>query len=203
MKYKYAFLYPIVLSLFISYTVLIINGGKMRMDTGIIVGLIAVAGSLIGLIIQFKKDSNTIGTVKSDTSEIKPKIANIDENSRKSRDILIEDVKPSIDKLYDQQTNFEKNLSKIDYVVKEFEYQDRLKKEYSSGFNKDILTTGIDAVYERNAMLENQLREKKIEISELINKVRLLNAEKQSLEQQLEEYKESIERDDFNHKMRF
>lgn len=202
MKYKYAFLYPIVLSLFISYTVLIINGGKMRMDTGIIVGLIAVAGSLIGLIIQFKKDSNTIGTVKSDTSEIKPKIANIDENTRKSRDILIEDVKPSIDKLYDQQTNFEKNLSKIDYVVKEFEYQDRLKKEYSSGFNKDILTTGIDAVYERNAMLENQLREKKIEISELTNKVRLLNAEKQSLEQQLEEYKEMIGRDDFNHEMR-
>lgn len=189
----------IFFSQFIAYVILFMNkdDGGEHMETG----LWAVAVAVIGLVgstwyqyIASKKDIKPLSGIQATTSEMKPRIENIDENTKKSRDVLIEDVKPEIFNIQRKQSDINDQMKKIDYVVKEFEYQTRLKEKYSTGFNKEVLTAGIDSIYERNAILERTLHEKEQTISEMTVSLRKLKEENEELHEQIIQYEMDYQR---------
>ena len=167
------------------------NDGGMNMEAGLWAVVLAIIGLIGSTWYQYaasKRDIKPLSGIQSHTSEMKPRIENIDDNTKKSRDILVKKIKPGINDIQRQQDSFGDQLKKIDYVVKEFEYQNRLKNEYSKEINKDILTAGINMVYEKNAMLEKTLHEKEQKIYDMTVKLQMLKSENQELQHQISEY---------------
>ena len=74
---------PLIIGL-ITALVVIYKGENNIMTNyiGLIIALITVAGSILANFFQYRKDSNTIGTVKSDTSNMLPKVDTINENTK-------------------------------------------------------------------------------------------------------------------------
>lgn len=186
------YLFPIIFSQIIAYVILVMNNdGGMNMEAGLWAVVLAIIGLIGSTWYQYaasKRDIKPLSGIQSHTSEMKPRIENIDDNTKKSRDILVKKIKPGINDIQRQQDSFGDQLKKIDYVVKEFEYQNRLKNEYSKEINKDILTAGINMVYEKNAMLEKTLHEKEQKIYDMTVKLQMLKSENQELQHQISEY---------------
>lgn len=162
----------------ISYLIYIFfqKGGK-AMDIGgqhvdiasivaIVIALLSIAGGIWIQILQFKKDSGKIADVKSDTSEIKPKTANIDDNVKKIRDDVIEIIKPNI-------VNIAKSSDGINVLVNELEFQKRLKSEFSTNIeNKDYFISGLEKLYEENAELKRKVKDLEYKLEIEVNKNR-------------------------------
>lgn len=129
------------------------NGVIITAAVAIVVALIGVASGVWIQIIQFKKDSNTIGSVKADTSEIKPKTTEIREDVKEIRSDVIRTVVPGM-------KTVEQSVQSINSLMDELKYQKRIKEEVSSNIgSKDYLLNGIETVYEVNAGLMNQVKE--------------------------------------------
>jgi len=131
----------------------------------ITVALIGVAANLFILFLQFKKDSNRIGEVKADTSEMKPRVSNTDENVKKIRDEVVEKLVPGM-RASDQAGS--KLLDHVGKLVEELEFQKRLKSELSGTLSTpEYLLEGINSIYEDNALLNQTIKEKDKRIREL------------------------------------
>lgn len=119
------------------------------------VALISVAGSLILHFISYKKDSNTIGKVKEDTATLLPEVKNIDENTKKIREQVTEQVLPSLSQISETKKG-------VVELVDELKYQKRLKQETSPYIqNMDIFISGIKNIYDENARLLSELKEER------------------------------------------
>ena len=121
----------------------------------IVVALFGVAGALLAQLYQFKKDSNTIGSVKSDTTGMVPVLNSIEKNTDKLRDKVIEQIAPE---LQQHHRDSQKMSDEVSLLVDELNYQKRIRAE-SSGQNRDVVVAEIDGVYRENAALKEQLDE--------------------------------------------
>lgn len=157
--------------------------GASNMSTAeviaICVALISVAGGIWAQVVQFKKDSGTISNIKSDTSEIKPTVNNIDKNVEKVKDEVIEKVVPKMSR-----------LEGIDLLVEDYKYREKLKNEKSVNCSKDILQGSIDLLFAENARLTNEVKVERERNFELEAENRILKDKLRSYER-----KRDIDRD--------
>lgn len=160
---------------FIIAEIIVYTGGDSMSGNaiGVIVALIAVAGNLLVLYFQFKKDSNKIGEVKADTSGMKPQVSNIDENVKKVKDEVVEKLVPGIGNV---EKSGDKLLTDVGKLVTELEFQKRLKSELSGALaTPEYLLEGINSIYEDNASLNRIVKEKERRIRELARENRELS----------------------------
>lgn len=155
----------IIITLIISY--LVLYREDFSMQTGIIalvVAIIGVIGAILANFFQYKKDSNTIGTVKQDTALILPKAKNIERDTRETHNLLIGTLDAKIDKLVTGN-------DKIDFIFDEINYKKRLESEYAGVVEKDRVVASVDKIFEDNANLQIRLKELEIENKVLVEKV--------------------------------
>ena len=138
----------------------------------ITVALITVAGSILANFFQYRKDSNTIGAVKSDTSNMLPKVDTINENTKEINKYIADDVK----------------------------FRQRLSSEYKGVTTRDTLISGIDEVYTNNSVLQEIIKEKDKSILEFSRSIKsmkqeneLLNKENINLKSQIRKLEEEKE----------
>lgn len=154
------------------------------MDTAgwisITVALIAVASGIWMQIIQFKKDgqridgvNKTTADVKSDTSEIKPKVSNIEELSKQISHDIVRTILPQMNHV----GRIEESVGKLleGYLV-EKEMKSRVSASVS---NPDYFLGGIQTLYEINAGYNQQ-------IQKLTNDNRFLQNENEGLRKEVE-----------------
>ncbi|WOO35749.1 hypothetical protein R2R35_18385 [Anaerocolumna sp. AGMB13020] len=169
---------PIIIGFILC--LILLYGGKESMNNGywaLVVALISVAGTLVAHLISFRKDSNKIGSVKEDTSKMTPQVNNIDENTKKIRDQVIEQIIPSINQFKDSRIG-------ISELVEDLRYQKRLKQETLPYVNNmDTFISGIKNVYDVNARLAFELKEER-------EKTQFLTLENNQLKAELYKYKE-------------
>lgn len=154
----------IIITLIISY--LVLYGEDFSMQTGIIalvVAIIGVIGAILANFFQYKKDSNTIGTVKQDTALILPKAENIERDTRETHNLLIGTLDAKIDKLVTGN-------DKIDFIFDEINYKKRLESEYAGVVEKDRVVASVDKIFKDNANLQIKLKEYEIENKMLVEK---------------------------------
>lgn len=154
----------IIITLIISY--LVLYGEDFSMQTDIIallVAIIGVIGAILANFFQYKKDSNTIGTVKQDTALILPKAENIERDTRETHNLLIGNLDAKIDKLITGK-------DKIDFIFDEINYKKRLESEYKGVVEKDRVVASVDKIFEDNANLQIKLKELEIENKMLMEK---------------------------------
>ena len=209
MKNKNLFLadIPIIMGVIIAEYIVFSKKGNLTMDNiGVIVALIGVAGTLTAHFFQFKKDSNKISEVKSDTSNMLPKVDNIAEKTTDIRGYIADDIKPSLQTIVSkQEINNATNLqvsSDIREVLEDVKYRKRLSEEYNGMLNRDTMISGIDEIYSTNAALKNKIKELREKERELSIKLRSTEQkldetieQKVLLQQKLAEYEKNTERE--------
>lgn len=154
----------IMISLSISFFV--IGGSKMDAGSlGIVIALIGVFGALCTGILTLFKDFKKSEDVRQDTGDMKPRVQRIEEDSKKTVSVLVENINPSIKKISEISGG---NADDLRILVEELNYQKRLKNESSGdkGYQKDRTINHINQLFEENVMLANQLKEKEIELSQ-------------------------------------
>ncbi|MGE9896290.1 hypothetical protein ACQQ97_05215 [Anaerovoracaceae bacterium SGI.195] len=154
----------IIITLIISYLVLYGEDFSMQTDIiALVVAIIGVIGAILANFFQYKKDSNTIGTVKQDTALILPKAENIERDTRETHNLLIGKLDAEIDKLITGK-------DKIDFIFDEINYKKRLESEYKGVVEKDRVVASVDKIFEDNANLQIKLKELEIENKMLMEK---------------------------------
>lgn len=168
--------------------------GGYKMDKGIIitsaVAIVVAIISLIGTIISntkaLKRDTknaflqgdetrSAIKDVKADTSDVKPKIDNINKNTDKIRDEVVEKIIPSL-------TGFKEASAKINDIHKDMEYKQKLKNDVSPTlYDKDKFLTGIERLYEDNAKLVSENYNLKAQLTESEVRIKVLESENKQL----------------------
>lgn len=137
------------------------DGGGINMDKtnaiAIVVALIGVLGSIVVDLIRSKRQSDKIkdgvNDISQDTKDIKPRTQNIEKNTEKIRDSVVEKLVPNLRVISAMS-------SKIDNIHSEVEYQKRIKSEISVNLtDKDYFVGGIENLYEKIGQLEHQNRE--------------------------------------------
>ena len=165
------------------------NRGEMGMSTAeviaICVALISVAGGIWTQVIQFKKDSGTMNSIKSDTSEIKPTTNNIEKNVKKVRDEVIEKMIPQMSK-----------LEGIDLLVEDYRYREKIKSENSLILNENQLKGSIESIFEHNAALTQKLQQINEENTMLKIRNENLEYENKDLKVRLRVYEREHDRDE-------
>ncbi|MDO4542621.1 MAG: hypothetical protein Q4C00_07335 [Bacillota bacterium] len=144
----------------------------------IAVAIIGVAGGIWQEIVLLKKDGKTLNDVKSDTSEMKPEVANIDSTTKKidGRLETLSDKIPPKDGVLE--------------LVEDLHFRKRLLDRISVNVESpDFLVAGIQNVYERNNALEKENRE-------LRETVKMQSCTIKSLNSKIEEYKAQIQEDE-------
>lgn len=161
-----------------------IEGKSNGMSTGgavaIVVALIGVIGSVLVQWYQFKKDSNTIGEVKSDTGEMKPTVNAIDKNVNKITDNVVEKIVPTMDCL---NRFSEDSSSALKELVDNLHYQKRLMGETSFSIDRDYFMSGIEKLYEENARLSAETKRLTLENARLRSENHYLRAAAQHLDE--------------------
>lgn len=160
------FFIPVIISMVIAEIILLLSSDPdiiqeetIIVDAGmiaLIVAVIGVAGGIWAQLVQFKRDSNRLNgfgrnivDVKSDTDIMKPEISHIDENVKKIRDKVIENIVPDLAK-----------LDGVTTLVDAYKVDKALKERYSPALtNIDVLKGSIELVYERNSVLEAKCNE--------------------------------------------
>lgn len=141
----------------------------------ILAALIGAITTIIIAIIQAKKHGSLVINVKEDTGTMRPKIDNIDKNTEKIKDKVIETIVPQIDQL-------SKTSEKIDFIENDVRYRQRLQSDVSINLtNKDYLIGGIESVYERNGTLENENRVLKRKLFDAQEEIERLKKKNQDL----------------------
>lgn len=128
----------------------------------IVGSLIGVAGAIVINYFQLRRDGKTIDGISSNTSEIRPTVKNINNNTEKTNKVIFESITPLLSKI-------EERNSKIDSIAAEVEYQKRLKSDFStSASGKEVLIAGIQTVFEENARLNLQHKSDEEKIATLL-----------------------------------
>lgn len=155
----------IIITIIISFIVLYEENLSMQTAMiAIVVSIIGVIGAILANFFQYKKDSNTIATVKQDTALMLPKAENIERDTRETHNLLIGKLDAKIDKLVTGN-------DKIDFIFDEINYKKRLESEYAGVVEKDRVVASVDKIFEDNANLQIKLKELEIENKMLVEKV--------------------------------
>lgn len=183
---------PIVICTAAAYCILF---GGNRMDTAewitIVVALIGVVGALLVNYYQLRRDGKTIDGISSNTSEIHPTVKNINNNTEKTKEVILESIAPLLSKI-------EERNSKIDSIAAEVEYQKRLKSDFStSASGKEVLIAGIQTVFEENARLNLQHKSDEEKIKALTSENRSLTRQVKRLRAELKtvRHKNELQKD--------
>jgi len=162
------------------------------MDSGVIiasatavgVALLGAAAGIWAQVVQFKKDARQIdqtnsvlGSVKTDTTELKPTVNVTKEDVRKIRETLLERLAPKFEK-----------IDGIDELVEECHTNRRIQELHSRNLLPPSAFKGaIDLLYWENAHLvkENEMYQSRIAI---------LEAENRSLKGKVEKYEPQAKR---------
>lgn len=119
----------------------------------ITVSIIGVIGSLIGLLIQFRKDAQRIDGVNKNAAEVlnhsigfKPQIERTDKNVSEIRDKMLRD-----------EISISNALSGVSELVEAKRIEERIKAEASQRVcSPEILTAEIKLLFETNAELVSE-----------------------------------------------
>ena len=192
---------PLIIGLITALVV--IYKGKNNIMTnyiGLIIALITVAGSILANFFQYRKDSNTIGTVKSDTSNMLPKVDTINENTKEINKYIVDDVKVSLQDIINIGNKIHENNVDIKLIADDVKFRQRLSSEYKGVTTRDTLISGIDEVYTNNSVLQEIIKEKDKSILELSRSIKsmkqeneLLNKENINLKSQIRKLEEEKE----------
>lgn len=137
----------------------------------IAVALIGIAGPLLLYILQSFGSSKQIKTIATTTSEIKPKIDNIDHRT-------------------------EKQSEKIDILVADVEYRKRLESSFPKGVSgKDMIHAGTTAMLEENENLLRQYRELSLEYNKAQNQISELSTQNTRLRNKIQELEVKLQRE--------
>lgn len=192
---------PLIIGL-ITALVVIYKGENNIMTNyiGLIIALITVAGSILANFFQYRKDSNTIGTVKSDTSNMLPKVDTINENTKEINKYIVDDVKGSLQDIINIGNKIHENNVDIKLIADDVKFRQRLSSEYKGVTTRDTLISGIDEVYTNNSVLQEIIKEKDKSILELSRSIKsmkqeneLLNKENINLKSQIRKIEEEKE----------
>ena len=192
---------PLIIGL-ITALVVIYKGENNIMTNyiGLIIALITVAGSILANFFQYRKDSNTIGTVKSDTSNMLPKVDTINENTKEISKYIVDDVKGSLQDIINIGNKIHENNVDIKLIADDVKFRQRLSSEYKGVTTRDTLISGIDEVYTNNSVLQEIIKEKDKSILELSRSIKsmkheneLLNKENINLKSQIRKLEEEKE----------
>lgn len=192
---------PLIIGL-ITALVVIYKGENNIMTNyiGLIIALITVAGSILANFFQYRKDSNTIGTVKSDTSNMLPKVDTINENTKEINKYIVDDVKSSLQDIINIGNKIHENNVDIKLIADDVKFRQRLSSEYKGVTTRDTLISGIDEVYTNNSVLQEIIKEKDKSILELSRSIKsmkqeneLLNKENINLKSQIRKLEEEKE----------
>lgn len=192
---------PLIIGL-ITALVVIYKGENNIMTNyiGLIIALITVAGSILANFFQYRKDSNTIGTVKSDTSNMLPKVDTINENTKEINKYIVDDVKVSLQDIINIGNKIHENNVDIKLIADDVKFRQRLSSEYKGVTTRDTLISGIDEVYTNNSVLQEIIKEKDKSILELSRSIKsmkqeneLLNKENINLKSQIRKLEEEKE----------
>ena len=192
---------PLIIGL-ITELVVIYKGKNNIMTNyiGLIIALITVAGSILANFFQYRKDSNTIGTVKSDTSNMLPKVDTINENTKEINKYIVDDVKVSLQDIINIGNKIHENNVDIKLIADDVKFRQRLSSEYKGVTTRDTLISGIDEVYTNNSVLQEIIKEKDKSILELSRSIKsmkqeneLLNKENINLKSQIRKLEEEKE----------
>lgn len=130
--------------------------GGIDMDKGsivaIIIAIVGLIGSVLGDLIQSKKQGDVTTKVHADTSEMKPQVTNIEKISEKIPDEVVEKLAPNIQTVSSIS-------SKVDEIYTEVEHRKRTRYELSTVVQtKDYFVEGIEQLYAKNSQLEGENR---------------------------------------------
>lgn len=173
---------PLIIGL-ITALVVIYKGENNIMTNyiGLIIALITVAGSILANFFQYRKDSNTIGTVKSDTSNMLPKVDTINENTKEINKYIVDDVKGSLQDIINIGNKIHENNVDIKLIADDVKFRQRLSSEYKGVTTRDTLISGIDEVYTNNSVLQEIIKEKDKSILELSRSIKSMKQENELL----------------------
>ena len=173
---------PLIIGL-ITALVVIYKGENNIMTNyiGLIIALITVAGSILANFFQYRKDSNTIGTVKSDTSNMLPKVDTINENTKEINKYIVDDVKVSLQDIINIGNKIHENNVDIKLIADDVKFRQRLSSEYKGVTTRDTLISGIDEVYTNNSVLQKIIKEKDKSILELSRSIKSMKQENELL----------------------
>lgn len=187
MKIPYASSIIIVIG-FICAELILLSGGEQDMDTAgwisITVALIAVASGIWIQIVQFKKDgqridgvNKTTAQIKADTSEMKPKVSNIEELSKQISNDIVRTILP-------QMNHVGKIEESVGKLLEGYLVEKEIKSRVSSSLNNpDYLLGSIQSLFEINAEYNQQ-------IQKLTNDNLLLQNENEGLRKEVKQLQE-------------
>lgn len=101
----------------------------------ITVALITVAGSILANFFQYRKDSNTIGMVKSDTSNMIPKVDTINENTKEINKYIVDDVKGSLQDIIKEK---DKSILELSRSIKSMKQENELLNKENINLKSQI-----------------------------------------------------------------
>ena len=152
----------------------------------LIVAIIGVASALWVQVLQFKKDAQRIDSVgekssgiKEDTSDMKPRIHNIERNSIKINEKIAETIVPSM-----------KKLDGIDALVAHMHREEGRNEKISHSLESpDYVLKAIRDVYDKNVELNYMVRELKAENREQSIELKTCREEIASLKAELSKHR--------------
>lgn len=162
------------------------SDGGFNVDIGgivaIVVALIGVIGTSVVEIVRSNKQGNVVTSVKADTSEVKPKVGYIEENTKEIRDEVAKRIIPSLMITSTATTSLS---SKVDAMYNELDFQKRLRADLSTGIaDKDRFMVGIEKLYQENARLNKENKDLRLDLRreqektlDLLQQVKDLNDE--------------------------
>ncbi|MBQ9229224.1 MAG: hypothetical protein IJ168_10405 [Eubacterium sp.] len=168
----------------------------------LIVAIIGVIGVILADVIRSSKQGKAIddkvNSVKGDTGTMAPKIDNINDNSRKVRDVLLERLLPTIESEKHGNTIMSSQLQEL---YDDMKYHKELKKELiDNGKSKDYFIDGINVLYQQNELLSAENRDLRCDIAEkretiaaLELKIENLQTENRDLKARIAAYKAKTE----------
>ncbi|MEG1869123.1 MAG: hypothetical protein RR219_09390 [Clostridiales bacterium] len=176
-----------------------IGGKNMEIQGYIAIGiaLIAVTGGIWASLVQFKKDGNSIVSIKGDTADVKPRIEHIQNGVKDVGDRIIslnEKILPSLPK-----------LDGIDVIVKDVERRMTLQAEVrNNGPSIEYLLAAVKQVYIDNVECKNVLKKEKERYMILEDKyiqstikVNELSKEKERLIKKVHDLQPALQYDDW------
>lgn len=156
----------------------------------IIVAAIGLVGGIWTQIVQFHKDAQriesvnkTANDVKADTTDMKPRVSNIEKHTLQLRDNMM--VKSG---------RIDEAINGVSELVNAYRVEYEIKNRVSYNLiSPDYLLRGIKAVYDENARLNSLNQELSSENILLKNQVAALTAEGEALKIQNNELKGKLE----------
>ncbi|MBQ7302660.1 MAG: hypothetical protein IJW89_03665 [Clostridia bacterium] len=147
----------------------------------LILGFVSFLGVLIPILITTTKEGKTTAKIKEDTSDVRPKVDNIEEGVKKANSVLVERVAPSL------ETTKETDR-KVQELVEELHFQKWLKTNVPFPENKETIFAQINQLYEQLAAYKeenNRLNNEQLRWIERSNQLMIENAH---LQKRLERY---------------